>query len=95
MYATVRRYAGAGALMDAMSEKTAEVKEIISSVPGFVAYYATRDADNMTSITVCNDKAGTDESTRRAATWVRENVKTSPPSPPQISSGDVFMSFSK
>lgn len=95
MYATVRRYPKGGALADAMSSKQTEVKQIISSVPGFVAYYATRDGDNMTSITVCDDKAGTDESTRRAATWVKENVKESQPGTPDISSGDVFISFSK
>lgn len=95
MYATVRRYAKGGALADAMTSKETEVTQIISSVPGFVAYYATRDGDNMTSITVCNDKAGTDESTRRAAEWVKENVKGSPPSAPDVTAGDVFISFSK
>jgi len=95
MYATVRRYAGAGALGDAMSAKSDDVRKVLTSVPGFVTYYALRDGDNVTSVTVCDDKAGTEESTRRAADWVKENVKSGGIGAPQISSGNVFISFSK
>jgi len=28
------------------------------------------------TVTVCQDKTGTDESSRRAAEWVKENVST-------------------
>ena len=94
MYATVRRYSNAKALSDAMAARSAEVKQIISAVPGFIAYYATRDGDTMTSVTVCSDSKGTDESTRQAAAWVKENVKTAMGAP-QISAGEVFISFSK
>ncbi len=94
MYATVRQYAGAAALGNAMSAKSSEVQKIISGVPGFVAYYALRDGDNVTSVTVCNDKTGIEESTRRAAAWVKENVKGAVGAP-QINSGNVFISFSK
>jgi hypothetical protein len=94
MYATLRWYPGAAALGDAMSAKSSEVEKIIRAVPGFVAYYAIRDGDNVTSVTVCNDKAGTDESTQRAAAWVKENVKGAVGAP-HINSGNVFISFSK
>ena len=95
MYVTLRWYAGAAALADAMSAKSGEVEKLIRGVPGFVAYYALRDGDNVTSITVCEDKAGTDESTRRAAAWVKENVKQGAVSPPRISEGKPFITFSK
>ena len=94
MYATVRRYKNAGALVEAMNAKTGEVKELISGIPGFVGYYATREGDSMTSISIYNDKAGCDESTRRAGEWVRANVK-SMPSAPDVSGGEVFLNFSK
>ncbi len=94
MYATIRWYPGAAALGDAMSANSSDVERIIKDVPGFVAYYAIRDGDNVTSVTVCNDKTGTEESTRRAAAWVKENVKAAVGAP-QIASGDVFISFSK
>ena len=94
MYATVRRYTNSAALIDAIGKKSAEVQKIISAVPGFVAYYATRDGDTMTSVTVCNDRQGTDQSTKEAAAWVKENVKTTGMGAPEVSSGEVFLSFS-
>ncbi len=94
MHVTIRSYPGAKALADAMSAKEAEVKAIISAVPGFISYYAVRDGDKMTSITVCQDKTGTNESTRRAAAWVKENVQGGVGAP-TISEGDTFISFSK
>ena len=75
-----------------MTAKAAEVEKIIREVPGFISYYAVRDGDNMTSVTVCQDKTGTDESTRRARAWVQENVKVGVAAP-KISEGDTFISF--
>jgi heme-degrading monooxygenase HmoA len=92
MHVTIRWYAGASALAEAMSAKASEVKELVSTVPGFIAYYAVRDGDNMTSVTVCQDKTGTDESTRRARAWVQENVPQGVAAP-KISEGDTFISF--
>ena len=40
MYVVVRRYSGASKLIEAMVERQGEVKDLISSVPGFRAYYA-------------------------------------------------------
>jgi hypothetical protein len=94
MYATLRYYPGAAELGDAMAAKSDEVEKLLTSVPGFVAYYALRNGDTVTSVTVCSDKAGTEESTRRAAAWVKENVKGTV-NAPGINSGDVFLSFSK
>ncbi len=94
MYATVRRYQNAGALADAMSSKRDDVQKLISEVPGFVNYYGTRDGDTITTVSIYNDKAGCDESTRRAREWVGENVQGHLTAP-EISGGDVFISFSK
>jgi hypothetical protein len=94
MYATVRRYKNAGALVDAMASKTDEVKKLITGVPGFVSYYATREGGTMTSVSIYNDKAGCDESTRQAREWVRENVKPAVEAP-EVSGGEVFVNFSK
>jgi hypothetical protein len=90
----MRWYQSASALGDAMAGNAAEIEKIIKGVPGFIAYYAIRNGDTVTSVTVCQDKAGTDESTRRAAAWVKENVKASI-APPAINEGDTFVSFTK
>ena len=64
MYVVVRRYTGASALADVMVQREQEVRELISTVPGFRAYYAARTGggDAVATVTVCDDKAGTDES---------------------------------
>jgi hypothetical protein len=95
MHVTLRWYTGASALAEAMSANTAEIETLLRGVPGFIAYYSVRDGDNVTSITVCQDKTGTDESTRRAAGWVKENLKPGAVAAPRISEGDTFVSFSK
>jgi hypothetical protein len=94
VYATVRRYKNAEALAAAMSAKKGDVQKLISEIPGFVTYYATRDGDSMTSISIYNDKAGCDESTTRAGEWVRANVNPLP-SAPDVSGGEVFLTFGK
>jgi hypothetical protein len=94
MYATARHYKNAAALANAMSSKKDDVRKLIGGVPGFVNYYATRDGDTVTSVSIYNDKAGCDESTRVAGGWVRENVKPLPGAP-EITGGEVFINFSK
>ena len=94
MHVTMRYYTNAAALGDAMAAKTDEVHDLISTVPGFIAYYSIRKGDIITSITVCQDKAGTDETTKRAGVWVKENVKGGV-TPPMINEGDTFISFTK
>lgn len=49
-----------------------------------------RTSDGGVSVTVCQDKAVTDESVRLAAEWIKENV-TAPSNPPAISKGDTIV----
>lgn len=95
MHVVVRNYSGQGAseLFDAMEQRADEVKEIISSVPGFVSYAAFRSDGGVMSVTTCDDKDGTDESSKRAADWVKENVSGATVDPPEITEGDTFIQF--
>jgi len=95
MHVVVRNYSGQGAseLFDAMEQRADEVKEIISSVPGFVSYAIFRTDGGIMSVTVCDDKDGTDESSKRAADWVKENVSDATVDPPEITEGDTFIQF--
>ena len=94
MHTTIRQYAGSGAreLFDALEQREPEVRELISSVPGFVSYTAFRVGNGGTTVTVCQDKTGTDESTRRAAAWVADNVDATVDAP-TIQEGDSALEF--
>ena len=94
MHVVVRSYSGEGAseLFDLIAQRGDEVKEIISGVPGFVTYAAARADGGGMTVTVCQDKDGTDESSRRAADWVRDNA-TSSVNPPEITEGETVLQF--
>ena len=93
MYAVIRRYQSNTGIFDTVVEREQEVRELISGVPGFVAYYVVRSGNADASITICQDQSGTTESTRRAADWVRQNVPAAVSSPPEIIEGEVPLNF--
>jgi hypothetical protein len=95
MYAIVRTYSGEGAseLFDLLGQREEDVKTLISGVPGFVNYAAVRSGDGGVTVTVCEDKAGTDESSRRAAEWVSENVSATA-AVPTMTEGSTVLQFS-
>jgi hypothetical protein len=96
MHVIVRSYSGEGAseLFDLLGQREEDVKALISGVPGFVTYAAVRNGDGGMTVTVCDDKAGTDESTRRAAEWVSENVSATAAAP-TVTEGDTVLQFSR
>jgi hypothetical protein len=95
MYAVVRSYSGQGGseLFDQLEQRNDEIKELIGGVAGFVSYTALRSGDGGLTVTVCQDKAGTDESSRRAAEWVKENIDATA-GPPTITEGGTVAHFS-
>ena len=58
----VRSYSGDGAseVFDQLEQRNDEIKELIGGVPGFVSYTAFRSGDGGSTVTVCQDKTGTD-----------------------------------
>jgi hypothetical protein len=94
MQVVIRTYTGQGEaeLSDAMEQREEDVKELISGVPGFVSYAAFRGDDGFMTVTACQDKAGTDESSTRAAAWVKENVSAAV-DPPEVTQGSTFLQF--
>jgi hypothetical protein len=94
MHVVIRSYAGAGAseLFDLLEQRGDEVRELIGGVPGFVSYTGFRSGDGGATVTICQDKAGTDESSRRAAEWVGENA-TAAVGPPETTEGSTFLTF--
>jgi hypothetical protein len=44
------------------------------------------------TVTACQDKTGTDESSRLASSWISENVDTTV-DPPEVTEGNTFLQF--
>lgn len=100
MYATVRRYEGVTDPAEAGRLVGEGFVPILREVPGFVAYYWV-DAGGGVMIStsifedeeatkgIFEDQEGVEESNRRAAEWVRENLAHLLPNPPQITAGEV------
>ena len=95
MHATIRRY-------DSVDEKgTDELKRKInetlipklSQLPGFNGYYVIESGNDVfTSFSLFGTPAEADESSRVAATWVRdEKLETALPNPPKITGGEVIV----
>ena len=95
MYTVIRHYAGAPTLADELKTKNKDIENEIGSVSGFISYNLLKTSDGALSITTCEDRRGCDESSTRAANWLRKNLPNMKLSPPQIITGDVAFRFSK
>jgi hypothetical protein len=94
MHVIIRRYSGQGAseLFDVLAQREEDVKTLMAGLPGFVSYAAFRADSGGATVTVCQDKLGTDESSRRAAEWVKENINVTV-DPPATTEGDTVLQF--
>jgi hypothetical protein len=99
MHAVFRWYSGPGAseLFEEFERKHASVEQSLEQamrgVSGFVSYTLVRTAEGGLSVTVCQDKAGTEESVQVARDWVRQNLSASA-NPPQVNDGEVILHLS-
>lgn len=90
MYATVRRYEGVTDSREAARQVNEGFVPLISKVPGFLAYYwIDAGSSVMVSTSIFEDQAGAEESNRRAADWLRQNIAHLLPNSPQITAGEV------
>jgi hypothetical protein len=93
MYAVVRRYDGVTDPAEAGRRVMEGFVPLLRDVSGFVAYYWVNAGDGvMVSTSVFQDQAGEEESTKRAADFVRANLASLLPNPPQITAGEVVAS---
>jgi hypothetical protein len=94
MHATVRSYAADGGLVDALVAKKDEVRDLLTGIAGFRAYYILRTADGgAVSISIYDDASGADASNAAAAGWVRDNLPDLAAAPPETTAGEVAVSF--
>jgi hypothetical protein len=93
MYATVRRYEGIDKTRtDELTKKVGEsLMPRMSKLPGFGGYFLIEAGEGvMTSINLFETSNQANESTRVAATWIREeNLEAALPNTPKITAGVV------
>jgi len=92
-HAVVRIYANSGSLLDTAREQQARIVDAMRDVPGLQMYSVSGDSASATAvtITVCDDKTGTDESVKRAAATVKELLPDANIAPPRILEGDLIL----
>ncbi len=64
---------------------------IVREVPGFKEYFLVETEEGVISISVFMDQAGAEESTRRAADWVQQNLADFFAGPPAVTIGSVWL----
>lgn len=92
MYTTIRQYKVPNPQdIEEIARRAGEgFAPLIRQEPGFVAWYLVhRERDVLTSVTVFEDRAGAEDSTNRAAAWIRENLADLLPNPPIVTGGPV------
>jgi hypothetical protein len=96
MHAVIRSYSGRGAneLFDLLEDRRSEIDDLMRPIQGLVSYVLLRTADGGASVTVCQDKAGTDESLRIARQWIAANASDIGANAPVVSEGPVILHLS-
>jgi hypothetical protein len=90
MYVNIRRYERLDSIDEIVQRVEKGYVPIISEGRGFVTFYLV-DAGNGTvaSIGVFEDQSAAEESNKKAADWIMENIAPLIPNPPQITVGEV------
>ena len=89
MFGSIRKYSGAPLLADELLKHQDEIKTVLRPIPGFHAYYLVKTTEGVVSLTICEAKAGAEESNRVAATWLKDKLPTFATRAPEITMGEV------
>ncbi len=94
MYASIRRYVVHPGSMEKIAEQVNDgFLPIVHSIPGFVAYYVVDDIGHGIgiSISIFEDQAGAERSAAESKEYIRENLASLFPNPPEIMDGEVLV----
>ena len=96
MYAVVRRYTiKPGGARQLVSRVESEFVPILKSVPGFVGYTYLEGGqewgrDIIATVSFFTNQEGAEDSVKKAAKWVGENLGEFEPSQPTVTAGEVL-----
>jgi heme-degrading monooxygenase HmoA len=92
MYTAIRTYTTSDTQEVARRVK-AEFVPTIKDLPGFIGYYVVDAGEGkIATITVCDEREDVEESTKRAAEWVRDRLSSLITSGPDVFMGDTVVS---
>ena len=93
MYATIRRYRIAPGSVDRLIREIQDgFVPIISKASGFREYFWVKASDSeMFSVSVFENRAGAEESSRSAADYVAKHLASLLPKPPEVITGEVVV----
>jgi hypothetical protein len=91
MHTAIRQYQVDPGSVDEITRGVNEgLLPLIKDVSGFKAYYALdAGGGRIASVSVFEDRAGAEESSRVAADWIRQNMASLFPNPPEVLQGEV------
>lgn len=99
MDVVVRTYTGKGSkeLLALLEQRKADVETLMRAVKGFESYTLARSSDGEggMSMTVCQDKAGAEESVRVAKDWIAKNAASISVDAPKVSAGSIIIHATK
>jgi hypothetical protein len=91
VHTVIRRYQGDPKALAELARKVGDsAHDLITTIPGFVGYALADDGKGaVLTVGTFDDKAGADESTRRAAAWVREHAADLRLNAPSVMEGET------
>jgi hypothetical protein len=93
MFTVIRNYTGVPSIAEDLKKHIREIETDITTVPGFIAHYLVKTTDGATSVTICDQKTGCDESTKRLELWLKKNLPNLKFGTPEVIAGEVSYNF--
>ena len=89
MFASILKYNEAPTFVDELVKRQDEIKSILRPIRGFHAHFLIKTDNGVTAVTVCDDRAGVDESNRVSAGWLKDKLPTFATKAPEVTTGEV------
>ena len=93
MFTVIRSYTGVPSIAEDLRKHTREIETDITAVPGFIAHYLVKTTDGAASVTICDQKTGCDEATKRLELLIKKNLPNLKFGTAQVIAGDVSFNF--
>ena len=96
MHAVIRKYTASPDVVTEARPKLQHLEQTMRGTPGFVAYFVIDAGEGVAaSVSVFDDRKGAEESTHRAAEWVKRTLTDIVRGAPEITAGEVTVHAGK